>query len=407
VKIALLSYSTKPRGGVVHTLSLAEALARAGQDVTVWTLGRDGDTGFFRPVDPRVRLEIVPFVDIGRDEGVGPRILRSIAVLRAAFTPELYDVAHAQDCISANAVGRCVRTVHHLDQFTTPELIACHERAITRPFGHICVSKAVADELRAGWGIRATVIPNGVDAERFALAAGPDGNASAARQRWRDRLGRYALAVGGIEPRKGSLHLLSAYALLVESDPDIRLVIAGGETLFDYRDYRAAWDKRAAELFGSDGNPLVLGPVAHDELPSLVAAADVFCFPSVKEGFGLAAMEALAAGVAVVTRDLPVLREVFGDAARFATSPRGFADQMLAALHSPDSHRSAGQELAARYTWDAAAAAHLDLYARAACPLSSLLASPGRTANRPRRWIGQWRLAYQWTKREKPTVRSG
>ena len=50
-----------------------------------------------------------------------------------------------------------------------------------------------------------------------------------------------------------------------------------------------------------------------------MAAADVFAFPSTKEGFGLAAMEALAAGVPVVVRDLPVLREVFGDAVRYAS----------------------------------------------------------------------------------------
>ncbi len=363
MKIALLSYSTKPRGGVVHTLALAEALARAGQDVTVWTLGREGDTGFFRPVDPRVRLAIVPFGDLGPDgpdEGVGPRILRSIAVLRAAFTPELYDIVHAQDCISANAVDRCVRTVHHLDHFTTPELAACHERAIVRPYAHVCVSAAVAAEVEAGWGMKATVIPNGVDAARFAAAADPgDDAARAARQRWRDQLGRYVLAVGGIEPRKGSLDLLSAYALLAESESGPRLVIAGGETLFDYRDYRAAWDKLAARLGIS---PVVLGPVAHDELPALVAAADVFCFPSVKEGFGLAAMAALAAGVPVVTRDLPVLREVFRDAVRFAADPAGFATAMREALGSPDSHRSAGQALAAQYTWDAAATAHLRLY---------------------------------------------
>jgi len=360
VKIALLSYSTRPRGGVVHTLALAEALARAGQDVTVWTLGRGGDTGFFRPVDPRVRLSIVPFPDLGADEGVGPRILRSIAVLRAAFTPERYDIVHAQDCISANAVDRCVRTVHHLDQFSTPELAACHERAIVMPHAHICVSAAVAAEVEAGWGIRATVIPNGVDAARFAAAAGPFSAAKAARRHWRERLGRYVLAVGGIEPRKGSLDLLSGYARLAESDPGVRLVIAGGETLFDYRDYRAQWDKRALELGVS---PLVLGPVAHDELPSLVAAADVFCFPSVKEGFGLAAMEALAAGVPVVTRDLPVLREVFRDAVRFADNPAGFADQMRAALRDPGSRYAVGQALAGRYTWDAAAAAHVRLYA--------------------------------------------
>ncbi len=70
MNIALLTYSTKPRGGVVHTLSLAEALAAAGAPVTVWTLGRDGDDGFFRPVDPAVRQVIVPFPDAdGEDVG--------------------------------------------------------------------------------------------------------------------------------------------------------------------------------------------------------------------------------------------------------------------------------------------------------------------------------------------------
>jgi glycosyltransferase-like protein len=369
VKIALLTYSTKPRGGVVHTLALAEALAAAGQDVTVWTLGRDGDGGFFRPVHPSVRLSVVPFPDGGPSEGVGERILRSITVLRGAFTPGDFDIVHAQDCISANAAGDCLRTVHHLDHFTTQELAACHERAITNPFGIICVSQAVADEVAAGWGITATVIPNGVDAGRFALAAGRGAAQRTARRAWRERFGRYVLAVGGIEPRKGSLDLLEAYARLRSSAPGVRLVIAGGETLFDYRDYRAAWDARAAALFAGapDAAPAVLGPVAHDALPSLVAAAAVFCFPSVREGFGLAALEALAAGVPVVTRSLPVLREVFGPAARFAADPAGFAGELRAALESPGELRAAGQALAAGYTWQAAAAAHIAVYERRSC----------------------------------------
>ncbi|NJC86421.1 MSMEG_0565 family glycosyltransferase [Planosporangium mesophilum] len=357
MSIALLTYSTKPRGGVVHTLALAEALADLGQRVTVWTLGRGDDAGFFRPVDHRVRQEVVPFPE-RPGEGVGERILRSIAALRAAFNPRGYDVVHAQDCISANAVGRCVRTVHHLDQFTTPELAACHERAIVTPYAHVCVSSAVAAELRQGWGIEAAVIPNGVDADRFAAAAGPGPTAVAAREQWKG-LGRYVLAVGGIEPRKGSLALLEAYALLRRPAPDVRLVIAGGETLFDYRDYRARWERRAAEL---GVEPVVLGTVGHDALPSLVAAASVFAFPSTKEGFGLAAMEALAAGVPVVASDLPVLREIFDGAVAFASGTRGFTDALGAALSDPDARRAAGRSLAARYTWRAAAARHLDLY---------------------------------------------
>nr|WP_206327099.1 MSMEG_0565 family glycosyltransferase [Streptomyces sp. S3(2020)] len=348
----MLSYSTKPRGGVVHTLALAEALAALGEDVTVWTLGRGGDEGFYRPVDPAVRLRIVPFPDGPPGESVGERILRSIATLHEAFDPAPYDIVHAQDCISANAVGRCVRTVHHLDHFTTPELAACHEKAIVEPYAHVCVSRSVAEELREGWGLTADVIPNGVAYERFATLD------PAAREKWRSRLGRYVLSVGGIEPRKGSLDLLEAYALL-DAD-DVHLVIAGGETLFDYRDYRTRWERRAAEL---GVEPVVLGPVADDELPALVGAAAVFAFPSLKEGFGLAAMEALAAGVPLVVRDLPVLREVFGSAALFADTPRTLAGQLGHAVATEDpARRAAGRGLAARHTWDSAARRHLSLY---------------------------------------------
>jgi glycosyltransferase-like protein len=351
MRIALLTYSSKPRGGVVHTIALAEALARLGQDVTVWTLGRGGDAGFFRPVEPAVEVRVVPFAEVD-GETVGERVLRSIARLRDAFDPTGYDIVHAQDCISANAAGRCVRTVHHIDHFTTPELAACHERAIVAPYAHVCVSRAVAAELRAGWGIEAAVIPNGVDSARFASTSAAD------RARWQRRFGRYVLTVGGIEPRKGSLELLEAYALL--GRPDVPLVIAGGETLFDYREYRAEWDARAASLAVE---PIVLGPVADDELPALTAAASVFAFPSTKEGFGLAAMEALAAGVPLVVSDLPVLREVFEGAAVFADGPRSLAAAVGAALDGRDEDRiAAGRALAERFTWSAAAAEHLRLY---------------------------------------------
>jgi glycosyltransferase-like protein len=370
LSIALLTYSTTPRGSVVHTLALAEALAEAGQRVTVWALGRGGDCTFFRPVDPRVELRIAPFTDIAGEE-FGPRILRSIEVLRDAFHHSNYgrnygrggyDVVHAQDCISANAVTRCVRTVHHIDHFTTPALATCHERALVNPCAHVCVSAAVAGELLDGWGIPATVIPNGVDAHRFSRAAGPPG--AAARAAWRARLGRYVLTIGGIEPRKGSLELLEAYALLSARMPGVRLVIAGGETLFDYRDYRARWERRATEL---GVEPVVLGPVDHDALPTLVAAAGVFAFPSAKEGFGLAAMEALAAGVPLVVTDLPVFREIFTGVARFADDVSELATQLSAGLTEPDAGtREAGHALAARYTWSAAAYRHLTFYQRLA-----------------------------------------
>lgn len=363
--IALLTYSTRPRGGVVHTLALAEALAAAGQDVTVWALARSGDETFFRAVDPRVALRLVPVADRDGEE-FGVRVARSIHTLGAEFAQarDDYDLVHAQDCITTNAVAsagaRCIRTVHHLDTFTTPQLASCHERAIVEPYAHVCVSGAVAGELRTGWGLSATVIPNGVAAGRFAAAAEP--GAAPPRAVWRERFGSYVLSVGGIEPRKGSLELLDAMAdLRARTGREVPLVIAGGTTLFDYRDYRAAWEARAANL---DLHPHVLGPVDEDALPSLVAAAGVFAFPSTKEGFGLAAMEALAAGVPLVASDLPVLREVFNGAATFA-GPSTFGAALFDAFTRPDPTRTAtGRALAHGHTWRAAAEAHLTLYQR-------------------------------------------
>jgi glycosyltransferase-like protein len=359
MRVALLTYSTKPRGGVVHTLALAESLADLGVEVDVWTLGRDGDTAFFRPVAANVGVRAVPF-EPRDEEPVGDRIIRSITVLAEAFRPHRgdYDIIHAQDCISANAAMPCVRTIHHLDHFTTPQLAACHERAVVEPAYRICVSAAVAEEVRLGWGFEPTVIPNGVDAARFAAGA----RDAARRARWRDKLGRYVLALGGIEPRKASIDLIEAFALLRrQGGPDLaelRLVFGGGETLFDYRDYRAAFEARAAEL---GITPDIVGVLADDEMPALVAEASVLAMVSAREGFGLAGMEALAAGVPVVARDLPVLHEVYGDTVAFAEDAPGIAAALARQLSAP-LPLDVGRVLAASYTWKRAAAAHLTVY---------------------------------------------
>jgi glycosyltransferase-like protein len=358
VRIAQVTYSTKPRGGVVHTLALSEALARRGHDVTIWTLGRGGDQAFFRAVDPAVSVRVVPF-EASEGEDVGRRIQRSIETMALAFDESSsdFDVVHAQDCISANAVGPCIRTIHHLDEFTTPQLLACHDAAIRDPVARLCVSAAVASDVAAGWGVVPTVIPNGVDSERFAAAAAVSG--AAARGAWTDRLGAYVLALGGIEPRKGSIDLLEAFALLRTARPDVRLVFGGGETLFDYRDYRARFDDRVGAV-GID--PVVLGTVDDRDLAALVAAASALAFVSTKEGFGLAAMEALAAGVPVVARDLPVLHEVFGDAVEYASTPAGIARALARVLADERPDPEVGRSLAASHDWDDVARRHEAFY---------------------------------------------
>jgi glycosyltransferase-like protein len=257
-----------------------------------------------------------------------------------------------------------VRTVHHLDEFTTPSLVACHERALVEPAALLCVSDAVAAEVATGWGRTAPVVGNGVDAARFAAA-----ESSGAGRPWRERFGAYVLAVGGIEPRKGTRDLVAAMAALARRGVSAPLVVAGGDTLFDYRPYREEVFALAASL---GVEPVVLGPVPEDDLPGLVAGASAFAFPSTKEGFGLAAMEALAAGVPVVARDLPVLREVFAGAVRFAGGGQdgGFAEAYAAELAdvlaggdpAGPARAAVGRALAASHLWDAVAQAHLVAY---------------------------------------------
>jgi glycosyltransferase involved in cell wall biosynthesis len=188
------------------------------------------------------------------------------------------------------------------------------------------------------------------------------------------------LAIGGIEPRKGSRTLLEAFARrCAELGPGALLAIAGGETLFDYADYRAAWEDDAARLGlrvarGLDVDPeadvQVLGPLPDDLMPPLMRAADVFAFPSEREGFGLVVLEAQAAGLPVVVSDLPVLREFLQDGRDCLMVPVGDAEALgralvQGAIGTPGSRLAEeGRATAARFTWDAAAAAHEAVYGR-------------------------------------------
>ncbi|MGD9570583.1 MAG: MSMEG_0565 family glycosyltransferase [Thermoleophilia bacterium] len=383
MRIRIVTYSTKPRGGVVHALHLAEALAGRGHDAELWALSPDG-ARFFR--EPRVPAHLVP-VDRRPGEDVEPRILRYAATLaeglRAAGPA---DVHHAEDCLSARSLlalraeGRVpavVRTIHHVDDFASPVLQECQRASIEDVDHRICVSDWWAGVLRRDHGMDADVIPNGVDGARFADCP-LDRAAAGAVMGW--GLRPAVLAIGGIEPRKGSRALLAAFAAARERlGPGAVLVIAGGETLFDYADYRDAWDAEAAAHGLAvhrgpepppDADVAVLGPVPDERMPALMRAADVLAFPSEREGFGLVVLEAQAAGLPCVVSDLPVLRGFLRDGRDCRMVPVGDVAALAGALAEVVGDAAlrarlvaGGRATAARFTWEAAAAAHESVYA--------------------------------------------
>jgi len=374
-RIALVTYSTKPRGGVVHTLALAEALAAARVDVTVVALG-DPETGFFRPIAAPTVIVPAP----AWAETLDDRVFRSVDALAAGLAglTDRFDIFHAQDCIAARAAARVrdagaripvVRTVHHVDDFTTQALIDCQRQAIVEPDILLVVSQHWRTLLKDEYGVDIGVVYNGVDRLRF-------GAISAERRReLRARAGAEGrflfLAVGGIEPRKGSIHLLEALGRLkAEVSPSPVLAIVGGHSFQDYAEYRAAALDSLPRLGLELGRDVILlGTVADDELPAWYGAADALAFPSVKEGWGLAVLEAMSAGLPVVTSDIPVFREYLTDGTDALLVPPADVEALAKAMRSlvedadlRDRLRVAGRRVASRFTWQSAAARHVDLY---------------------------------------------
>ena len=317
-RVAIATYSVRPRGGAVHSVELAEALAAEGVDVTLIALG-DPAEGFFRPTTVPVHIVEAPL----RAGTLTERVFSHIDALEAGFAAGLadrFDIVHTQDCISARAAARVrdrgagfvlFRTVHHIDDFTTPALIECQDAAITEPDRVLVVSEPWRRRLLDDYGVAAAVVTNGVRVERFAAA----GRSADWRADLRSRISagerHVYLTVGGIEPRKGSRYLVEALGLLkAGAGRPSMLAVVGGHSFQDYQDYR---DDVLGSL-GSHGlrlgdDVVLVGTVPDAELPGWFGAADSFVFPSISEGWGLVVLEALAAGLPVVASDI----EVFGE----------------------------------------------------------------------------------------------
>ncbi len=380
--IALVTYSTKPRGGVVHTLELAQALFDEGVAVHIIALG-DPSVGFFR--DTNVPRTFIPAPEWAST--LDERVFRSVDAMADGLRPLVKDfsIFHTQDCIAARAAARVrdelapddrnrpsvVRTVHHVDDFTTQALIDCQRQAIIEPDELIVVSREWQGRLRHEFGLEAAIIYNGVDTDKLACPADLD------RAGLRASIGlgsRFLfLTVGGIEPRKGTLEMIEAMATLKASlEVPPMLAIVGGHSFQDHTPYRTAAFARAEELGISMEDDIVqLGTVSDRELANWYHSADAFLFPSVKEGWGLVAMEALAVGLPLIASDIPVFREYLVDGETAVLVRPNDHDALAGAMktlmgdHSMrDRLAAAGLGVAQRFTWSRAASDHRRLYER-------------------------------------------
>jgi glycosyltransferase involved in cell wall biosynthesis len=156
-------------------------------------------------------------------------------------------------------------------------------------------SEYMKKKIMRRFGVKHVIVtPNGVDASVF--------HPGAKQTRGAIR-GKYILFVGSIQPRKNLVGLLAAWREIKDEFRDLWLVIAGG-TGSSFR----------AQKFIDDERVRFMNYVSEDALPGLYAGAELFVLPSLDEGFGLPALEAMACGTPVLVSNGGALPAVVGDA---------------------------------------------------------------------------------------------
>jgi glycosyltransferase-like protein/uncharacterized repeat protein (TIGR04042 family) len=371
MRIALTTHSVNPRGGVVHALELATALVREGHDVTLFAPATPGETLFRQPP---CRVVLATIDGSQRDtEALVEARLRALKTSLLADHPRSFDILHAQDSISGNALAELkhageidafVRTVHHLDHFDNPRLAEWQTRAWRDADRVLCVSETWTREMLASHGVHATTVTNGVDLTRYQPT--PNVRDLTLRQRLGIDGSPLILALGGVEQRKNTLALLEAFALMRHSYPGACLVVAGGASLLDHDAYGRLFLQRLAEL-ELDHSVILTGPLDDSDIPPLLRSADVLAMVSLREGFGLVVLEALACGTPVVASKIAPFTEYLDDSLccwATPTEPASIAaalGRVLNGQHRTDFERAV-PALLNRLSWQASARKHIDIY---------------------------------------------
>ena len=261
------------------------------------------------------------------------------------------DVVHGTNFVlpppGRGAAG--VVTVHDLSFLRHPETVSAASAryrdlvpaSLRRAALVLADSHALAEEIAAEYGLatdRVRAVPLGVDPAWFGASPRPPAELELPE--------RYLLFVGTLEPRKNLATLLTAFRRLRDADPSTPPLVLAGPP---------GWGPALDTAGLSARDVRQLGYLESSALRSVVAGAAVLCYPSLYEGFGLPPLEALAAGTPVVASDIPVLREVLGDAGgcvRFfpARDADALAETITQALTKPG-ETEFGIAHARTFTW--------------------------------------------------------
>jgi glycosyltransferase-like protein len=306
MRVAMMTYSIMPRGGVVHSTKLAEHLAKLGVEVEIFSLcntngvRRERQIKFYRPLE--VPYTIYPFKQ--RSQDVISFVKQMIGEYEKNL-PKDFDLYHTHDCVGGNALcslkknneiqAPTVRTIHHLDTFQNNGLLKFQEMAARNCDYKLVVSKFWKNYVKDRLNIDSYITYNGVDTDSF----NPNVNGSTIRKKFGFENKPLILFVGGLEPRKGLEYLLFAMDLIRKKIPDIRLIVVG-KSAFSSTPRESAFFEILLKRLNLESCVEFVNHVDEKEIPKYYAACDVYVLPSKMEGWGLSLMEAMATKKPVV-----------------------------------------------------------------------------------------------------------
>ncbi|HEV2705616.1 MAG TPA: glycosyltransferase [Pyrinomonadaceae bacterium] len=334
MRILQLSSARAFGGGERHLADLAHALAARGHEVYAALAHRSPLLERLTPL-PRENILTLPLRNA--------LDLKSAVALARFIRERKVEIVHAHVArdytLAALAVRLAARRGDAPRLVLTRHVLFPLGRIHRLTFSHvarvIAVSEAVARALRERHIIsedRLRVVPNGVDITRFDRA-----HDDFKREAYRAQLGAEQGAlmvgtVGEISPVKGQTDFVRAVAVVrARSERPVEFLIVGEDASRDGRN-RAALEKLITEL-GLSSVVRLMG--RRDDVPQILASLDLFVSASQSEAFGLALVEAMAAGVAVVATDTEGAREIIGADGTVGTLiPRGNPEALAAAMLS-------------------------------------------------------------------------
>ncbi len=269
-------------------------------------------------------------------------------------------------------MGRLVVTIHDLLHVRMPKMArtplaypyaaAMLRLAASRAGKVIAVSKATADDFCQWTGCspdRVQVIPHGVDSLFFEQAS---------IEQKEQVLGLhglkkpYFLWISAIRPHKDPLTALRAFSDFQKRyRTNYQLVMVGKAPSW----YRKAHQE--ASQLGLNGSVLWVESATAEQLACFYQGASALIMPSLLEGFGLPALEAMASGCPVIASDIPALREVVQDAGLLlpAREIDAFSKEMYNVISHDDLHQTLatkGKTIARAYSWERSAKEHVAVY---------------------------------------------